>query len=208
MLSEKQFEAARLVARGRTTLVEIAQLVGVSRRTIANWKANRAFRAEVARMDQAWRDRARKTGIGDPDRRLLRINERWRKLQTVIEERAKDPQMQDVPGGKTGLLTVTYKTRTLVDYSGEKPERSTELVPEYEVDTGMLAEMRQLEEHAAIHEGQWKKKIDVEKRSKLDVDVSPEAMTLARLLTPAQLDELEAKLKASQGEDNIGDEKV
>jgi hypothetical protein len=74
-------------------------------------------------------------------------DERWRELQRVIAERGADPTMQDVPGGRTGLLLKTVK----VIGSGEAARQ----VEEYRLDAALLKELRELEKQAAEEAGQW-----------------------------------------------------
>lgn len=163
-LTDQQKQAAALVAAGKMTAVEIAKQVGVSPRTIFNWKGEEEFDGEVRRVLDDWRAKARGKGVADQDERLRDLNDRHKRLRAVIQQRAKDPQFQDVPGGKTGLLTVTYKmlarVQTIGDGKKAKEIRVMEPVPEYAVDTGLLAEMRQIEEHVAIELGQWKLKTE------------------------------------------------
>ena len=156
-LTDQQYQAALLIAENQLTLKAIAKRVGVTDRTLRNWKAdNREFQEQITVYAEEWRQEVRGKGIADPDIRLKHYNDRHKRLANVIYERAKDPQMQAVPGGKTGMLTVTYKMLTRMDDTGDKPVRVMEPVPEYAVDTATLAEMRALEQQAAIDLGQWK----------------------------------------------------
>lgn len=150
-MTEKQQAAAPLVAAGKLTLEKIAVAVGVSRRTITTWKADERFQAAVREARGAWRKRARGQGAADPDWRLRNLNDRYKRLRAVIEDRARDPQMRKVRGGRTGLIAVTYKMQSLGDGVSAP-------VPEYAVDTGMLAEMRAIEQQVAIEMDQWKQK--------------------------------------------------
>jgi hypothetical protein len=65
----------------------------------------------------------------------------------VIAARAADPALQDVPGGKTGLI--------VRDVRGIGKGANFQLVAVYAVDVGLLAEMRQIEKQAAQEVGQW-----------------------------------------------------
>jgi hypothetical protein len=85
--------------------------------------------------------------IREKENRLSRQQIRWDKMHAVIEQRACDPTMDNIPGGSTGLLVRKLKQIG----SGE----SAQVVEEYEVDTGLLGEIRKHEEHAANELGQW-----------------------------------------------------
>lgn len=90
-------------------------------------------------------------GIASRENRIAAANDRWDRMKRVIDERAADPTMEKVPGGRTGLLVRTYKI------VGTGPSAYT--VDEFAVDTGLLKEMRELEKEAAQEVGQWLEKI-------------------------------------------------
>ena len=205
-MTEQQKRAAYLVADNKLTALEIAKEVGVSVRTVFNWKGNEDFDTEVRKIANEWRIRARGKGVADQDYRLRDLNDRHKRLRAVIQARAKDPAMKDVPGGRTGLLTVTYRMLSRIDTVGEgKHQREvkvSEPVPEYAIDTGLLAEMRMIEQHAAVEMGQWKSRSVVENTR--TIDATPAALKLAQLFagfSPEQLDQVQARLLAiEQGE--------
>jgi len=85
--------------------------------------------------------------------RLRAVNDRWLKLQQVIAERASDPNMQEIPGGKTGLLAH--------DQKGVGAGAAAEVIDVYEVDTGLLKELREHEVQAAKELGQWSEKAEI-----------------------------------------------
>ena len=74
-------------------------------------------------------------------------------MNQLIEERAVAPEMQDVPGGKTGLLVRDRKTIG----SGE----SAEVIDVFRVDVGLLRSLLEIEKQAAIETGQWTEKREV-----------------------------------------------
>jgi hypothetical protein len=102
------------------------------------------IKGNIARLAQ---EKAAKKYLTDNEKRLECATLRHRLIHEVIEDRAKDPTMQDIPGGKTGLLVRKLKQIG----SGD----SAQVVEEYEVDTSTLAEARKLEEHAAQLTGEW-----------------------------------------------------
>ncbi|HPT26292.1 MAG TPA: hypothetical protein PLZ95_07715 [Bryobacteraceae bacterium] len=137
-------DAALLVAQGSLTEEEAAAKIGVHRVTLAKWKRRPEFVAMVRDYQRARVDKEIQAGIGERTQRVSALHDRWIRMKRVIEERAADPEMQKIPGGKTGLLCKTLKS---TKHHG--------LVPEYRVDVGLLKEMREHERHAAIELGQW-----------------------------------------------------
>lgn len=92
-------------------------------------------------------------GISVKQSRIDALNDRWERMKQVIVERAVDPNMQHVPGGKTGLLVHQQKA------IGAGP--SMQIIDEYNVDTGLLKEMREHEKQAAQEMGQWTEKLNL-----------------------------------------------
>jgi hypothetical protein len=81
-------------------------------------------------------------------RRAVRLREKMSRhalLNRVIAERADHIEMQDAPGGKTGLLAL--------DYKGKDADRAV-----YKLDAALLKELRDLEREIAIELGQWTEK--------------------------------------------------
>lgn len=139
--------AAFLVAAGELTGDAIAAAVGVAPRTLDKWKARADFAERVARHVAEIRERVRAHGIGALESRLAALDRRWDALHRVIDERAHDPAMANVPGGTTGLVVRT------VQAVGRG--RAFRLVAVDRVDTGLLRELRAHERQAARELGQW-----------------------------------------------------
>jgi hypothetical protein len=162
MLTNPQHEAALEVARDRISNRAIAQKAGIAVRTLDTWKDLPEFKAEVERLLNEWATDIEKTGIADKRRRIFRLNDRWRRGQSFIEQRrklfkqmsAEDPLLASVPGGDTGM--VGWKLKTI--HTGEQ---CYEKVIEYEWDTGLAAAMNAIEEQAGIELGQWKPKNEI-----------------------------------------------
>jgi hypothetical protein len=76
--------------------------------------------------------------------RLRKKMARLALLEQIRIERARAEDMQDVPGGKTGLLVKDYKGQSVF--------------PVYKLDAALLKEMRDLEREIAIDLGQWTEK--------------------------------------------------
>jgi DNA-binding XRE family transcriptional regulator len=143
-------QAAQLVADDALSDQSIADKLGVTRQTLANWKREPAFQQRVAEHLEAAREAIRAEGIANRINRVNALNDRWNRMRTVIEERAEDEAMQDVPGGKTGLLV--HQTKAIGTGANQT------IIDEYAVDTGLLKELRAHEEQAAKELGQWTEK--------------------------------------------------
>lgn len=115
--------------------------------------------------------------ITDRDNRLAEYNERWNKLRTVINRRAATYGEQKNMGGDTGLVVM------------RKKKVGNEVVEEFEVDTGLLRTMAELEKQAAIEKGQW-----VEKQANVEFDLSK--------LSADQKDKLQKQLEELAFKDN------
>lgn len=142
--SPKQ-RAAALLAEDELTDEEIADEVGVIRRTIARWKLVPEFAARVRELADDLGGVARRYAIGRKSRRMREMDRRWRAMRAVIDERAASPEMLGVPGGSSGLLVRTVKV------VGSGPAAQT--VEEFAVDTGLLREIREVEKQAAAEAG-------------------------------------------------------
>ena len=162
-MTEQKLTAAALVADKRLTTAEIAAKAGVTERTVYLWKKDKKFQAEVARAQNAWRDKALTVGLAEVAFRMRNLNDRHRRLRAVITHRARKPEMLEVAEGRTGLIVATYKMQSM----GEG--RGSTAVPEYAVDVPMLQEMREIEDQAAVEMGQRKQK--VERAGGIDINV-------------------------------------
>jgi hypothetical protein len=79
-------------------------------------------------------------------KRIADMDQRWRKLQDLVRQRAKSPEMASVPGGRTGLLRRGKVVRS---------RHSDEFRAGYVLDTALLRELRRLERQVAKVLGQW-----------------------------------------------------
>lgn len=142
-LTGRQERAAALAAEDRYTDEQIAAKVGVSRRALARWKRQEPFAQRVQAIVDQLATVARRRGIARREHRLAVLQETHIKLLRVIEERAADPTLADIPGGKTGLIVrkPVVSAGDLVGY-------------EYAVDTGTIRELRAVQEQAAKELGQ------------------------------------------------------
>lgn len=145
--SAKRFRAATLLAEDELTDNEIAAEVDVCRDTINAWKRVPEFTACIAKLAAEFGERAGRYAIARKTRRIAALDDRWGRMLEVIEERAASPEMEDVPGGRTGLLVRTERS------VGSGPAQ--QIVEEFTVDTGLLRELREHEKQAAQEMGQW-----------------------------------------------------
>lgn len=143
-------EAAQLLAAGNLAISEIADKFGVRRETVWAWRQHPDFKARVDEELEKIRAEVRRVGIADAMARVRRLNDRANRMSRLMEARADDPTMAEVPGGNTGLLVRTIKSVG----SGD----NATIVEEYSVDTGLLREMREHEKQAAQELGQWAEK--------------------------------------------------
>jgi hypothetical protein len=162
-------EAAKLVALAEDTYPTIAEKVKVSRQTLHAWRSHPDFRARVDEHESEFREIVRRRGIAQLERRVDALNTRWNLMHRVISERAVAPIMQGVPGGETGLMVRTVK--------GVGKGDDFQLIDLYEVDVGLLKELREHEKQAAQELGQWTEKVQSEVRATL-VDPDRQAAML------------------------------
>jgi hypothetical protein len=160
-LSARRVKAAQLLAEDRLTDEQIAARVGITDRQLRRWKRQPAFTDLVTEIAERLAAEIRGKGLVELSNRVDALNARWVRLHRVIDARAKDKTLT-APGADTGLLTRTQKQIG----SGD----SAVIVEEYQVDTGLLKELREHEKQAAQELGQWSDKAKVE-QGPIDVKV-------------------------------------
>jgi transposase-like protein len=161
--------AAQLIADGKLTNQKVADEVGVARQQLDRWKTYPEFRSRVEANVEEFRATVRASGIAQLERRVAALNDRWLKMQTVIEKRAA-AYADDDHGGETGLIR-----RKVSGWVGKGDER--EPVYDYEFDAALLKELREHEKQAAQELGQWTEKVQSEVRATL-VDPGRQAAML------------------------------
>lgn len=139
-------QAAQLLAEADFSGEEIAARVGVVRSTLYEWQSHPDFAARVEQITAKLEHVSLRRVICRRSRRLLAKEDRWLKLQQVIEARGDDPGHAKAPGGSTGLLV----RRQRMLGSGD----NAILVEEFELDAALLKELRELEDSAAEEAGQ------------------------------------------------------
>lgn len=150
--TKRHCEAALLVAEDDLTDEQISERIGIHRTTLHAWKKDPTFAALVG--DQVGRLNAGmlKLPIAKKRKRLESLNDLHTKAMEVIAERSRD-MADEAPGTSTGLMV----RQTKIQSSGD----GVTIVKEYQVDTGLMREIRALEEQAAKELGQWSDKHEV-----------------------------------------------
>jgi uncharacterized protein YerC len=151
--SRRTERAALLVAQDEQTDTAIAASVGVSQVTIERWKRHPEFAGRVQEHRDLWREQIEAKGIADRQNRVDALNDRWHRMQQVIEERASDQTTAHVAGGSTGLI--------VRDVKGVGKGDDFQLIDIYSVDTGLLRELREHEKQAAQELGEWSEKREI-----------------------------------------------
>jgi hypothetical protein len=130
--------AAWLIAEGEKADSQIARACGVHRRTLLRWKARLDFHHRVEQLRTLRNCAPLLWGIGDKRRRLIRLDMRVAQLWTIVMERAESADMQGVPGGTTGFMTVRHRRLG----QGHQAIVIKEVIVDYQL-------MRQLRKHLA-----------------------------------------------------------
>lgn len=195
-LNEPKHESfARLVASGKSKR-DAAIEVGYEPKYASNHGYRLAKNDEIGRRIDELQSKVAENvvskttqfidiGIASRQSRLDALNRRWQLLEQIRQERAADPTMQAVPGGKTGYIIRRFKS------IGTGPNAKT--IPEYETDHALLKEIRAHEQQAAIESGQWQKNeeerpvVDVIAYKWIDEEEKPEEQ---RALTSGELADL------------------
>lgn len=191
--------AAQLVADGKLTFRVIGKKVGVSDVTLRSWRTHPEFQARVSRIVAEYKEETRRIGIAVREQRIRAQNSRWNKLQRIIQERGRDAKHQGVPGWETGLLTHDIKSVG----SGD----SMVVVDLYQLDTGLLKAMLDLEKQTPQDLGEWSEKVE----ATASVVASPMDQQLAMSLLEV-MSQHKAKLNAPDpalhGRDSSGTQEV
>jgi hypothetical protein len=143
-------EAAQDLAIGLLTDEQIASKLKIGLRTLGDWKARGDFKARIESNLTEHRAQVRRRGISVIENRIAHLQHRHGLLNRVVKERGESPEMQSVAGGRTGLLVHNVKSVG----AGVTAER----IDLYEVDTGLLKELREHEKQVAQELGQWTEK--------------------------------------------------
>jgi hypothetical protein len=146
-----RLKAAELVARGTMTEEQIGEAVGFSARQFRRWKQHPEFMAKVEEFAREIEKAVLKEGIANRAERVRAMNDRWNRYRSIISERAASDEMQEIPGGKSGMLVHDVKMVGSRD--------GAERADIYSFDTGLAQSILALEKQAAQEVGQWVEKV-------------------------------------------------
>lgn len=154
--SDKAVRAAELLAEGKLTYNQIVADLDIGRMTFWRWREHPQFMARVEEHLDEFREAVRRRGLAVLERRVDSLNDRWDRLHQIMNARAADPERASVPGWTSGLMVRNLK--------GIGKGKDFRVVETYEVDRGLLSEMREHEKQAAQELGQWVERKHVETR--------------------------------------------
>jgi hypothetical protein len=150
LLHKRREQAAQLVAEDRFPDVKIAEICEISEGCLSKWKKRPEFADRAKELTAIYGERVLKYGLARRERRLAVLSEVHERILTLIDARAKDPEMVAIPGGLTGLLVKTNKL--------SRVGKALQVYEEFKADVGLLKELRAIEEQAARELGQWRDK--------------------------------------------------
>lgn len=143
----KKQAAARLLAEDALSDRAIAAKVGCSRAQMSEWKLVPEFSAKIKAIVAELGERSLRYAIARRHRRVGKLDRLLKRVESVIRERSEDPDMQTIPGGKTGLVVIK-ECKTI----GEGENRS--MFIEVAFDAALVKEARELMKEASIETGQ------------------------------------------------------
>jgi hypothetical protein len=126
--SAQRERAAMLLAEDYKSDDEIAAELGITRRSLCNWKKHPVFDERVQRLVKQRRDRMFRYHLARDEEHMADLQRDYDLHEQVRAERGADPTMANVPGGTTGVITRDFKSLG----SGE----NARVVPVYEEDHG------------------------------------------------------------------------
>jgi hypothetical protein len=139
-------EAAMLMAVGALTIPEIMQRVEMREKAFTVLRASPDFKERVQHYKDALRKGLAEIGIAEKNNRLQALDDRWKKMKQIIEDREKE--FSGVSQARTGLMK---KMVRLIPIGGGEVQE----VASFAVDDDLLKEMREVEKQAAIEAEQW-----------------------------------------------------
>ncbi len=149
----ERHRAALLIAEDDLSHEAIAETIGVTSRTLRNWKQHPEFAAQVGDYVGQMQAAMLRYRVAKKRHRLKVINDLWLKLLTVIDERAEEYAGQ-APGGATGTVVKQIKQIGA--------GRDVQIIEEYATDTATIKQIMALQQMAAQELGQWQDRVQVE----------------------------------------------
>ena len=140
----KQEHFAQLCAKGEKRGQAYVTAFGPSKgadQSACRLLKNAKISTRIAELSAQISDKLLNVSIKERNFRLEQMQARHELLRRIITERAADPSMAEVPGGSSGLICRDWRGKDAV-------------MPVYKVDTGLLSEIRAIEEQAAREVGE------------------------------------------------------
>jgi len=152
-------QAAQLVAEDRLTYPKICEVIGLKdRTTLHRWKQHPDFLARIDHINAAYASTIGRLAITQRARRLTALNDRWRRMQDLIEAR-EEAYVPELGGDALREQVRHTRDRTGRD-TGLVVEKPGEFGVEYAFDATLMNEMLKAEKQAAQEMGQWVEKQD------------------------------------------------
>jgi hypothetical protein len=136
---------AAYLGDARLNATEAARLAGYSPKTAYSIGHDLLKKPEIQQVITAWRDEVKTQGIASLAFRVQRLDDLERRYAELIAARATD--LAGIPGGDTGLLVRVAKSLGQGEYHLE-----------YQADTALTKEIRELHRQVAIELGEWSEK--------------------------------------------------
>ena len=146
--NEQREQAAQLIAEGDLSDSQIAERLEIGRRTLFDWRQRPEFLARVDEDVVEFRKAIRARGIAVMENRVRHLQRRHDAMNRIISERGASDEMQNIPGGTTGLIVKNVKAA------------GGAVVETYEFDAALDKALRDTEKQAAQELGQWMEKKD------------------------------------------------
>ena len=109
LANKRRERAAQLLAEDRFPDEKISELCEISLACLSKWKKRPEFAERVKDLTAIYGERVLKFGLARREPRLAVLSDLHERILTLIDARAKDPEMVAIPGGPTGLLVKTSK---------------------------------------------------------------------------------------------------
>ena len=180
--TERRLKAAAMLAAGRT-IVETAKAISVDEKSIDKWKKTPEFLSMIQEATEVLRNRILSHGAAVKEYRIRAKRRRLGQLLCIARARGGDSTRGGAEWDKTGFMVQRLK--------GVGSGDNFLLTTEFELDTGLLREISNLEREIAEEMGELKKPPTTRVKEE---SLSETAMLLVELFpSPDLLAEAKAK---------------
>lgn len=151
-LTTNQRLAARLIAENELTFERIAEEIGVSQLTLANWRTRDDFQQVVRDVGESIVQKTSTLKYADRNRRIGALNNLAESMEQIIRERAEwyTKNDENAPGGRSGLIV---RTRRAIGNG-----KVVEIIEEDQLDRALVSEYKDTLIHIAKERGEWSDK--------------------------------------------------